>query len=158
MAETSYEALKLDHQLCFRLYSAARRVTRLYHPFLDPLGITYPQYLALLVLWEAQEPLSVGELGQRLELESNTLTPMLKKLEVAGFVERRRSAQDERVQLVSLTDAGWALRESAAHVPECLYEALGVSDEVAIALVGALDAFSGEMRSGNAGDARQERA
>ena len=144
MAE-AYDALRLDRQLCFRLYSASREVTRLYRPYLDPLGLTYPQYLVMLVLWESAEPLSVGELGQRLALESNPLTPMLKKLETIGYVSRNRCERDERVLLVSVTDAGWDLRERALEVPSCVYRAMGVTDATAVALVETLDAFSAEL-------------
>ena len=113
------EALRLDRQLCFALYGAANRVTRLYRPLLDALGLTYPQYLAMLVLWEAS-PRTVGALGEALDLESSTLTPLLKRMEARGLVVRTRDPEDERRVVVTLTEAGAALREQAKAVPEQL--------------------------------------
>ena len=113
------QALKLDNQLCFAVYSASLAMTKAYKPLLSELGLTYPQYLVLLVLWE-QDGLQVSELGERLTLDSGTLTPLLKRLEAAGFVTRRRDAQDERKVQIELTDAGRALREKAAEVPAAL--------------------------------------
>uniref|UniRef100_B0SYV5 Transcriptional regulator, MarR family n=1 Tax=Caulobacter sp. (strain K31) TaxID=366602 RepID=B0SYV5_CAUSK len=113
------EALRLDRQLCFALYGAANRVTRLYRPLLDALGLTYPQYLVMLVLWEAS-PQTVGALGQALDLESSTLTPLLKRLETQGLVVRARDPEDERRVIITLTEAGVALREQAKTVPEQL--------------------------------------
>lgn len=113
------EALRLDRQLCFALYGAANRVTRLYRPLLDALGLTYPQYLAMLVLWEAS-PRTVGALGEALDLESSTLTPLLKRLEAQGLIARARDPEDERRVIVTLTPAGAALRDRAKAVPEQL--------------------------------------
>jgi len=107
---------KLEEQLCFALYSASRALTRAYQPLLEPLGLTYPQYLVMLVLWEGK-PHSVSELGARLGLDSGTLTPLLKRLEEAKLVLRRRDAADERVVHVSLAPAGAALQERAKGVP-----------------------------------------
>lgn len=110
-------SLALDRQLCFALYAASRAVTRAYQPMLKTLGITYPQYLAMLVLWEwdeaGEEDASVGALGQRLMLDSGTLTPLLKRLQLQGLVERRCALWDERVTLLALTEAGRALRPRA---------------------------------------------
>jgi DNA-binding MarR family transcriptional regulator len=114
------EALRLDRQLCFALYGAANRVTRLYRPMLEALGLTYPQYLAMLVLWEAS-PRTVGALGEALDLESSTLTPLLKRLETQGLLARTRDPQDERRVVVTLTEAGAALRDKARAVPEQLF-------------------------------------
>ncbi|TCS13582.1 MarR family transcriptional regulator [Caulobacter sp. BK020] len=114
------EALRLDRQLCFALYGAANRMTRLYRPMLDALGLTYPQYLAMLVLWEAS-PRTVGALGEALDLESSTLTPLLKRLETQGLVARTRDPEDERRVIVALTKAGAALRDQAKAVPEQLF-------------------------------------
>lgn len=114
------EALRLDRQLCFALYGAANRMTRLYRPMLDALGLTYPQYLAMLVLWEAS-PRTVGALGEALDLESSTLTPLLKRLETQGLVARTRDPEDERRVIVALTEAGAALRDQAKAVPEQLF-------------------------------------
>jgi len=115
--------LQLDNQLCFALYSTSLAMTRLYKPLLDALGLTYPQYLALLVLWE-RDGLSVSELGERLFLDSGTLTPLLKRMEAGGLVARQRAAQDERRVHITLTDAGRALKSRAAGVPGCMLEAL----------------------------------
>lgn len=109
-------ALRLEAQLCFALYSASRAVTRAYQPLLEPLGLTYPQYLVMLVLWEGAA-VSVSELGERLELDSGTLTPLLKRLEASGYVLRRRDRQDERVVRVTLTARGTSLGELARQVP-----------------------------------------
>jgi DNA-binding MarR family transcriptional regulator len=108
--------LQLDEQLCFALYSASRAVIRAYAPLLEPLGLTYPQYLVLLVLWDG-DGISVSELGDRLALDSGTLTPLLKRLEHQGAVERRRADEDERVVRIHLTPAGRALRGKARKVP-----------------------------------------
>ena len=110
------ETMKLANQLCFPLYAAARNVTGLYTPWLKPLGLTYTQYIALLVLWE-RDGLTVGEIGEKLMLDNGTLSPLLKKLEQAGFVQRQRSRADERVVVVTLTEAGRALRDKAKDVP-----------------------------------------
>ena len=107
---------RLDHQLCFALYSSSLLMTKLYKPVLGPLGLTYPQYLVLLVLWET-DAIGVGELGARLYLDSGTLTPLLKRMEAAGLLARTRAAADERRVIVTLTVAGRALRRRAAHVP-----------------------------------------
>jgi DNA-binding MarR family transcriptional regulator len=120
--------LLLDQQLCFALYAASRSVTGLYRPLLEPLGLTYPQYLVMLVLWE-QDGLSVRELGQRLQLDSGTLTPLLKRLQAAGLVDRQRRTQDEREVEIRLTVAGLALRERASDVPKCVAQRLQLSLE-----------------------------
>lgn len=113
------ELLYLDQQLCFKLYTASRLMTRAYQPLLKALEITYPQYLVLMVLWErvdkGQPELTLGDLGQRLQLDSGTLTPLLKRLQAAGVVERQRNAEDERQLLVSLTAAGLEKRVKAAN-------------------------------------------
>ena len=108
--------LALDRQLCFALYSASLSMTKLYKPLLDPLGLTYPQYLVMLALWE-RDGETVGQLGARLYLDSGTLTPLLKRLEAQGLLQRQRDAADERRVLLSLTPAGRALRERAEAVP-----------------------------------------
>lgn len=116
--------LALDQQLCFALYDASRALIRAYGPLLEPLGLTYPQYVTMLALWEASEPVTVGALGDRLSLDSGTLTPLLKRLEQSGLLERRRDPDDERRVLVMPSSAGRALREAAAHIPGCLQERL----------------------------------
>lgn len=132
--------LRLDQQLCFPLYAASHLVTRLYRPLLEPLGLTYPQYLAMLVLWE-QSPLSVGELGQRLHLDSGTLTPLLKRLEAGGLVLRTRSTADERRVSVSLTPQGNQLREAAAGIPRALGCQLGLEVDEIVRLRADLQRF-----------------
>ncbi|CDS53487.1 Organic hydroperoxide resistance transcriptional regulator [Polaromonas sp. CG9_12] len=114
--------LRLDNQLCFALYSTSLAMTRRYKPLLEALGITYPQYLALLVLWE-RDGLSVSELGERLFLDSGTLTPLLKRLEAAGLVSRLRAFDDERCVHITLTAAGHALQAQAASIPGCILSA-----------------------------------
>ena len=111
------EAMKLSNQLCFPLYAAARGVTNLYTPILRPLGLTYTQYLVFLVLWE-RDGVTVGEIGEKLMLDNGTLSPLLKKLQEAGYIERRRSADDERVVLITLTEKGRDLQEQAKDVPK----------------------------------------
>ncbi len=120
------EAPRLDRQVCFALYSASKAATAVYRPVLDELGLTYPQYLVMLVLWE-NEPRSVRELGTELGLDSGTLSPLLKRLEALGFVERRRSAEDERRVEIHLSDAGRALSARAGAVPQRLADAAGLS-------------------------------
>lgn len=132
-SKSPIEALRLDNQLCFALYGAANRMTRLYRPLLDAIGLTYPQYLAMLVLWE-KSPLTVGALGDALDLDSSTLTPLLKRLEAGGLVERRRDPDDERRVIVALTNKGLALREQAATIPEKLLCALDMPLESVTAL------------------------
>jgi len=114
--------LQLDHQLCFALYSTSLAMTKLYKPLLDELGLTYPQYLAMLVLWE-QDGLMVSELGERLYLDSGTLTPLLKRLEVSGLISRIRAVEDERRVHITLTAAGRKLKNRAAKIPGCILEA-----------------------------------
>ncbi|WP_426006447.1 MarR family winged helix-turn-helix transcriptional regulator [Paenarthrobacter sp. NyZ202] len=125
------DAPRLRHQVCFALYSASKAATAVYRPVLDDLGLTYPQYLVMLVLWE-EEPRSVRALGAELGLDSGTLSPLLKRLEAMGLVERHRSAEDERRVDVVLTDAGTRLSAKAQAVPLRLAEAAGLSaDEMA---------------------------
>jgi MarR family transcriptional regulator, organic hydroperoxide resistance regulator len=116
------QALQLDHQLCFALYSASLAMTKLYKPLLEDLGLTYPQYLAMLVLWEA-DGVTVSELGDRLHLDSGTLTPLLKRLESADLVTRLRDVQDERRVLIRLTATGRKLKARAARIPGCVLQA-----------------------------------
>ena len=115
--DDQYGALKLSHQLCFPLYACSREIIKRYKPFLDELDLTYTQYIAMMVLWE-QRSVTVKELGSALYLDSGTLTPLLKKMEAKGLIHRQRSAEDERSLIVTLTDAGEALRERALSVPQ----------------------------------------
>lgn len=119
---TADQALLLDNQLCFALYSASLAMTKLYKPMLAELGLTYPQYLAMLVLWE-RDGLAVSEIGERLALDSGTLTPLLKRLETAGLIARLRDVQDERRVHVTLTAAGRKLKARAARIPGCILQA-----------------------------------
>lgn len=125
--ESSFPQLELDAQICFPLYAATRAVTQTYGRLLSDVGLTYPQYLTMLALWGADEPLTVGEVGARLRLDSGTLTPLLKRLEAAGFVVRRRDPGDERRVLLEVSDQGRELRERVAHVPGALVESLSMS-------------------------------
>lgn len=127
------DPLALDKQLCFALYSTSLAMTKAYKPLLEALGLTYPQYLVMLVLWEHGE-LSVSALGERLFLDSGTLTPLLKRLEAAGLLQRERSALDERRVQVSLTPAGRRLKTRAAKVPECMLQSTGCALDELLAL------------------------
>ena len=127
------QALLLDNQLCFALYSASLAMTKLYQPLLKKLGLTYPQYLAMLVLWE-RDGLMVSELGERLFLDSGTLTPLLKRMQAAGLVARTRAVTDERRVHISLTAAGRALKAQAAVIPGCVLAAAACSVPELIAL------------------------
>ena len=134
-----FPQLALDRQLCLPLYAASRAVTRRYTQLLDGVGLTYPQYLCLLGLWDAEEPLTVGELGTRLHLDSGTLTPLLKRMEAMGLLTRERDRIDERRVLLSVTDAGWALRERVTDVPTRLVEGMGIDEAEGLALRALLD-------------------
>lgn len=148
-ADVPGDVLRLDRQLCFALYTASNLTTRLYRPLLEPLGITYPQYLALMALWE-RAPRTVGELGQALGLDSGTLTPLLKRLEANGFVARTRDAADERRVLVDLTAAGRTLRDRAAPIPEALRCRLPLALDEAAELRDALQRLVQTLRAGGA--------
>ncbi|MEF7617348.1 MarR family transcriptional regulator [Aquincola sp. MAHUQ-54] len=132
--------LALDQQLCFALYSASLAMTKLYKPLLEPLGLTYPQYLVMLVLWEADGP-TVSELGQRLSLDSGTLTPLLKRLEAQQLVSRLRDPADERRVRVQLTAAGRALRAQAQAIPRAVACASGCDLDELVSLTGRLKAL-----------------
>ncbi|WAC23354.1 MarR family winged helix-turn-helix transcriptional regulator [Blastomonas sp. SL216] len=119
VAASGDDPLLLDRQVCFPLYAATNLLGRLYGPVLKPLGLTYPQYLVMLVLWE-EEPQTVGSLGTRLYLDSGTLTPLLKRMEQAGHISRSRDPEDERRVMIALTEQGRALRAKALHVPETI--------------------------------------
>ncbi|WP_193188592.1 MarR family winged helix-turn-helix transcriptional regulator [Nisaea sediminum] len=131
----------LEDMLCFALYKAHHAMNRVYKPLLGELGLTYPQYLVLLALWERDDQ-NVGQLGALLHLESNTLTPLLKRLEAAGLVHRRRAANDERQVMVSLTEAGRAMREKSQGVAQCISDALGMAREDVRPLVSGVTAVA----------------
>lgn len=133
------DLLSLDNQLCFSLYAAAHAIKKAYRPLLDELGLTYPQYLVLIVLWKT-DSLKVSDIGSQLSLDSGTLTPVLKRLEVAGLVTRMRRAHDEREVEISLTPAGRTLRESAVGVRCRIVKQLGMDEAEIAALRGELDA------------------
>lgn len=127
------ESMKLDSQLCFPLYAAARKITGLYTPYLKPLGITYTQYIMFLVLWE-KDGITVGELCKRLRLDTGTVTPMLKNTEKQGHIKRTRSADDERVVVISLTEDGKALYKKAKSIPEKIGSCVKLGKEEAVEL------------------------
>ncbi|KAA1421238.1 MarR family transcriptional regulator [Nocardioides humilatus] len=136
---TAQPQLALSAQLCLPLYAAARGVTRRYTELLSEVGLTYPQYVTMLALWDADVPLTVGEIGERLHLDSGTLTPVLKRLESAGYVARRRDTADERRVLVEPTPEGERLRKSIADVPERAWRGTGLELEDAKELRRLLD-------------------
>ncbi|WP_422848563.1 MarR family winged helix-turn-helix transcriptional regulator [Acidovorax sp. M14] len=133
--------LRLDNQVCFALYSASLAMTKLYKPLLDRIGLTYPQYLVMLVLWE-QDGVTVSELGERLFLDSGTLTPLLKRLEAQGQIARLRDVQDERRVRITLTAEGRALRDQAEAIPQCVLQ----SSQCSIAELTALTAELKQLR------------
>ena len=136
----------MEQMICFDLYAASQAFTRQYKPLLDPLGLTYPQYLVMLNLW-ADEPLTVGDIGKRLSLESNTLTPLIKRLQDAGLVTRRRDPADERRVAVGLTDAGRALEARAAHVPSRILDATGMQTSELVELQARLRRLTRHMQA-----------
>lgn len=142
------DLLRLDRQLCFPLYAASRLVTRLYQPLLAPFGLTYPQYIVMMVLWE-RSPLSVTDIGDRLLLNSNTLTPLLKRLEQLGYVRRSRRADDERVAEIALTEAGAALREACRSIPATILANAAFPLDKAVSLKRLLDELLVALRSGD---------
>ncbi len=136
-----YDQLKLDNQLCFRLYTAARLVMQAYYPYFEPLGITYPQYLVLMVLWETDRQ-PVNTIAKRLCLETNTITPLLQRMEQQGLVTRVKGKEDSRQRIVCLTDNGKALEEQAKVIPECLASKIceqGIDTQEITQIIPALD-------------------
>jgi len=120
--------LQLDNQLCFPLYASSRLITRLYQEHLSPLGLTYPQYIVMMILWE-HAPCSIKVVGDKALLNTNTLTPLLKRLEQQGYIHRRRAEQDERMVLIYLSEAGLALQQQCSEIPTTLAAKLGVNAE-----------------------------
>jgi DNA-binding MarR family transcriptional regulator len=143
--DDSYPQLALDQQICLPLYAASRAVTRRYTELLGEVGLTYPQYLCLLALWETDAVLGVSELGTLLHLDSGTLTPLLKRMEAAGLVARTRDSADQRRVLVSLTDRGWDLRERVVDVPARLVAGLGMTEQDGRVLRDLLDRLVDEL-------------
>ena len=133
-----FNPLALENQLCFPLYAASKELMRRYKPFLDPLGLTYTQYVTMMVLWE-QDGIAVKDLGKRLYLDSATLTPLLKRLEARGYVRRERSREDERSVIISLTDEGRELRAQALDVPRCIGGCVHMEPQDALQLKGLLE-------------------
>lgn len=138
------QQLRLENQLCFALYSATNAMIRAYRPWLEQLDLTYPQYLALLVLWQ-EDGVSVKQLGEQLHLDSGTLTPLLKRLEAKGLVTRGRRENDERVRVLVLTEAGQALRQQAAQIPEAMRCQLSLTDDALLQLKLGCETLSREL-------------
>lgn len=124
----NYDALKLENQLCFPIYACSREIIKKYKPLLEPLGLTYTQYIAMMVLWE-KDDITVKQLGEKLYLDSGTLTPVLKKMEAEGFIIRERRTEDERNVYITLTDKGTVLKDQAINVPEQLAKCINLSPE-----------------------------
>lgn len=139
------DALLLENQLCFPLYAASRLVTRAYQPLLEPYGLTYTQYVVMMILWQ-DAPCSVSHIGARALLNSNTLTPLLKRLEQLGYVRRARSSDDERVVEIALTDKGAELKRLCACIPEKLVEAVGFPLAKTVEMKKALDELIERLR------------
>lgn len=142
-----YEQLRLENQLCFRLYTVSRLVIQAYRPYLEPLGITYPQYLVLMLLWE-QDGRTVNDIAHRLYLESNTVTPLIQRMEKMGLVKRQRGTEDGRQKVVSLTEKGRELEETAKDIPSCLADFItkcGVQTETLLPIVEPLDRLIGSL-------------
>ncbi|MBO6010684.1 MAG: MarR family transcriptional regulator [Oscillospiraceae bacterium] len=152
--ENYREAMKLSNQLCFPLYAAARSVISLYTPLLKPLGLTYTQYLVFLVLWE-KDGLPVGEICDKLMLDSGTLSPLLKKMEKAGLIERRRGAGDDRVVLITLTEKGKELQEKAKDVPRGVASCVELPPEKAQELYKLLYELLSGQNDNMKGEAKQ---
>jgi DNA-binding MarR family transcriptional regulator len=134
------DLLRLDRQVCFPLYAASRLLTRSYQPFLEPLGLTYPQYIVLMILWE-DAPCTVSHIGKRALLNSNTLTPLLKRLEQLAYIQRRRRESDEREVEVRLTPEGEALKSRCSCIPAAMFQATGFPSGQAQALKQLLEAL-----------------
>ena len=142
----SAQALLLDNQLCFALHSTSLLMTKVYKPLLQAIGLTYPQYLAMMVLWEEDE-LTVSEISSRLLTDPGSMTPLLKRLEAEGLLSRTRSREDERVVVVELTDTGRALQEKAKDVPQCILGASGMALEQLRKLQGDLIALRANLQT-----------
>jgi DNA-binding MarR family transcriptional regulator len=143
------DLLKVDNFICFALYSAGHAFTRLYKPLLDPLGLTYPQYLVMAVLWEKDDR-PVGEIGEKLLLESSTLTPLLKRLEAAGMVRRTRDRDDERVVRIQLTPEGAALKQKALGIPAAIGCSTSLSVPEVVKLTGEIKALRKKLLAAQA--------
>ncbi len=140
-----YDLLKLENQLCFPLYAVSKEIIRLYKPYLDPLQLTYTQYITMMALWE-HDGINVKALGEKLYLDSGTLTPLLKKLEALGYVSRNRGVDNERNVYITLTDLGWQLRDKAVEVPQKLVAHLELSEDEAQVLYKTLYKLLGQSQ------------
>ncbi|MDQ0503676.1 MarR family winged helix-turn-helix transcriptional regulator [Xanthobacter agilis] len=152
LADAPARMPRLDHFLCFAIYAAGHAFNRVYKPLLEAIGLTYPQYLVMVALWE-QDDLTVGTLGARLSLESSTLTPLLKRLEAMGHLARCRDSKDERVVRVRLTAQGQALRQKASHIPGCILAASGLRLEDLVRLQQEITALRTHMEQAASGHA-----
>ncbi len=132
------ESLKLENQLCFPLYACAKEIVRRYTPLLEPLGLTYTQYIAMMVMWE-HKSISVRDMGKLLFLDSGTLTPMLKKMEKAGWIQRKRSESDERMVILTLTAKGKELHDKAAEIPSKMARCVALENDDALQLYSLLN-------------------
>ena len=135
-----YDGLKLENQICFPLYACSREIIKKYKPFLDEIGLTYTQYITMMVMWE-HEKISAKEMGKLLYLDSGTLTPVLKKLEKDGYVKRKRNHSDERILEIEITEKGRLLKEDAVGIPEKMSYSIGLNEAKAIKLYTALHKF-----------------
>ena len=143
-----HEAMKLTNQLCFPLYAASRNVINLYTPILKPLGLTYTQYIVFLVLWE-KDGITVGEICDKLMLDNGTISPLLKKMQQAGYIERRRSEEDDRIVMITLTEAGRTLQEKAKDIPGKLAGCIDLPKEKAVQLYSLLYELLDNQRDKN---------
>ena len=140
-----YDCLKLDSQLCFPMYACAKEIQRIYKPFLDEINLTYTQYVAMMVLWEEKEA-TLKHIGERLVLDSGTLTPLFRKLEEKGFVNRVKDENDDRNLIIKLTDEGFALRDKAVEIPSCMAKNINLSQEEAYNLYVTLNKLLKQFR------------
>ena len=147
----NYDVLKLENQLCFPLYAASKEVVKLYKPYLDEIGLTYTQYIAMMVLWE-RKSLTVKELGKYLYLDSGTLTPLLKKMESDNLITRKRDSADERSVILSVTQRGMELRDNALEIPAKLGDCIPLTAEEAGTLYTLLNKILGQIGSESVGE------
>ena len=148
MQNDYHETMKLANQLCFPLYAASRNVISLYTPWLKPLGLTYTQYILFLVLWE-QDGITVGEICDKLMLDNGTVSPMLKKMQQAGYIDRKRSEEDERIVVITLTEEGRALQDKARDIPEKVAGCIDPPQEKAVQLYSLLYELLDNQRNRN---------
>ncbi|WHY17453.1 MarR family transcriptional regulator [Paenibacillus sp. G2S3] len=151
---TTTPELLIENQLCFTIYACSREITKLYQPYLDKIGLTYSQYLVMLVLWERQQ-CTVKEIGEALFLDSGTLTPLLKRLQTAGLIVRERSTQDERKVLISLTEQGWGLQSNAACIPGKMMEETTMSSDESVELLEQFKSLLNRVHEANTQDSKK---